>query len=38
MDEPVEQRLKNNPKVRVKGDQYAYQVSERWRGHSWLRY
>lgn len=26
MDDQVEQRLKNNPKVRVEGDQYAYQV------------
>ncbi|POM75048.1 Hypothetical protein PHPALM_7895, partial [Phytophthora palmivora] len=25
MDDQVEQRLKNNPKVRVQGDQYAYQ-------------
>lgn len=29
MDDQVEQRLKNNPKVRIEGDQYAYQVS-RW--------
>ena len=29
MDDQVEQRLKNNPKVRLQGDQYAYQVSER---------
>lgn len=28
MDDQVEQRLKNNPKVRVQGDQYAYQVRE----------
>ncbi|EGZ23905.1 hypothetical protein PHYSODRAFT_325079 [Phytophthora sojae] len=26
MDDQVEQRLKNNPKVRVQGDQYAYQA------------
>uniref|UniRef100_H3GFD0 TFA2 Winged helix domain-containing protein n=1 Tax=Phytophthora ramorum TaxID=164328 RepID=H3GFD0_PHYRM len=26
MDDQVEQRLKNNPKVRVQGNQYAYQV------------
>ncbi|KUF96945.1 Ubiquitin-conjugating enzyme E2 N [Phytophthora nicotianae] len=26
MDDQVEQRLKNNPKVRLKGDQYAYQA------------
>ncbi|KAF1774844.1 Winged helix-turn-helix DNA-binding domain [Phytophthora cactorum] len=26
MDDQVEQRLKNNPKVRLQGDQYAYQA------------
>lgn len=26
MDDQVDQRLKNNPKVRVEGDMYAYQV------------
>lgn len=26
MDDQVDQRLKNNPKVRVQGDMYAYQV------------
>ncbi|KAG2523188.1 hypothetical protein JM18_004184 [Phytophthora kernoviae] len=26
MDDQVEQRLKNNPKVRVQGDHYAYQA------------
>lgn len=29
MDDQVEQRLKNNPKVRIQGDQYAYQVRGR---------
>jgi hypothetical protein len=28
MDDQVEQRLKNNPKVRVEGDLYAYQVRD----------
>ncbi|RLN49564.1 hypothetical protein BBJ28_00020201 [Nothophytophthora sp. Chile5] len=28
MDDQVDQRLKNNPKVRVQGDQYAYQIPE----------
>lgn len=26
MDDQVDQRLKNNPKVRVDGDMYAYQA------------
>lgn len=29
MDDQVEQRLKNNPKVRIEGDGYAYQVSRK---------